>query len=89
MKFLENQKKNGIIPDVLIVDPPRRGIELQILNFLQNSKIKKIIYVSCNPSTLAKNLNHLQKSYRIDSVQLLDMFPNTANIETVCLLTKK
>ena len=89
LKFLENQKKNGIIPDVLIVDPPRRGIELQILNFLQNSKIKKIIYVSCNPSTLAKNLNHLQKSYRIDSVQPLDMFPNTANIEVLTKLVRK
>ena len=86
LTFLEDLKKKGTTPDVLIVDPPRKGMELSILNFLQKSKIKKIIYVSCNPSTLVKNLNHLQKAYNVDFVQPLDMFPNTSNIETVCLL---
>lgn len=86
---LEKFSKDGFKADVLIVDPPRRGIELQILNYLQKSKIKKIIYVSCNPSTLAKNLNHLQRNYEITFIQPFDMFPNTSNIECVCLLTLK
>ena len=74
---------------MLIVDPPRRGIDLQVLNYLQKSKIKKIIYVSCNPATLAKNINHLQKTYKIDFIQPLDMFPNTANVECVVSLSRK
>ena len=89
LTFLESLKKKGVTLDAIIVDPPRRGMELAILNYLQKSKIKKIIYVSCNPSTLVKNLNHLQRSYIIESVHPLDMFPNTSNIESITTLTLK
>ena len=89
LKYFDKLSKENITIDILVVDPPRRGMELNILNFLQKSKIKKIIYVSCNPSTLAKNLNHLQKAYSIEFIQPLDMFPNTANVECVCVLTNR
>lgn len=89
LPHLSKFESEGYKADVLIVDPPRRGMELQVLNYLQKSKIKKIIYVSCNPSTLAKNINHLQRNYKVSYIQPLDMFPNTANVETVVLLTKR
>ena len=89
MTFLERLAKEGALPDVLIMDPPRRGVELTILNYLQKAKIKKIIYVSCNPSTLVKNINHLQKAYKVTNVEPLDMFPETANIECIAGLDLK
>ena len=92
LPHLHQFEKAGFIPDVLVVDPPRKGLELNIINYLQSSKIKRIVYVSCNPSTLAKNINHLQKNYYIKSVQPMDMFPQTSNVETVvelCLKERK
>lgn len=89
LTYLEKWKKEGFTPDVLIVDPPRTGMELKLLNYLQANPINKIVYVSCNPATLAKNCNHLQKFYHILSIQPLDMFPNTSNVETVVLLSHK
>ena len=89
LPHLHNFEKEGYNIDTLIIDPPRKGMELNIINYLQKSKIKKIIYVSCNPSTLVKNLNHLQKAYDIRFVKPVDMFPHTANVETVVLLSRK
>lgn len=82
-------KKEGFEADVVIVDPPRKGIELQLLNYFQNANIKKIVYVSCNPATLVKNLNHLQNKYDIEYVQPVDMFPQTSNVECVCCLVSR
>lgn len=75
--------------DVAIVDPPRKGLELQLINYFQKSNINKIIYVSCNPSTLAKNINHIKNYYEIKYVQPLDMFPQTANVECVVCLERR
>lgn len=89
LPYLTQWEKEGFIPDVAIFNPPRRGIELSIINYLQKSKIKKIVYVSCNPATLAKNLNHLSTTYHIRKVQPLDMFPQTSAVEAVCLLERR
>lgn len=89
LPHLNQFEKDGFVPDVVVVDPPRKGLELNIINYFQKKKVKKIVYVSCNPATLAKNINHLQKNYVVKYVQPLDMFPNTANVETVVLLSHK
>ena len=89
LNYLSKWEKEGFIPDILVVDPPRLGMELKLINYLQEHPVKKIIYVSCNPSTLAKNCNHLQKKYHILSIQPLDMFPNTCNTETIVLLERR
>ena len=83
------QKTEEFTPDVMIVDPPRTGMELRLLNYLQSNPVKKLIYVSCNPATLAKNCNHLQKKYHINTIQVLDMFPHTANVECIAILTRR
>lgn len=89
LPHLSQFEKDGFVPDVVIVDPPRKGLELNIINYFQKKKVKKIIYVSCNPATLAKNINHLQKDYVVKYVQPIDMFPNTSNVEAVTLLVRK
>lgn len=81
--------KEGFVPDILICDPPRKGMDLNLINFIKKTKVKKIIYVSCNPSTLTKNLNHLQNDYNIVSIQPVDMFPWTSGVECVCQLLLK
>lgn len=75
--------------DTLIVDPPRTGLDENMLQCIIKSKIKHIIYVSCNPSTLGKNLAILQKYYRVEKVVPVDMFSNTAAVESVSLLVRK
>lgn len=88
LPFMGQFAEDGFIPDIVVVDPPRKGLDNNFINYLKQSKIKKIVYVSCNPATLAKNLDHM-KEYSIRFVKPLDMFPQTANVETVALLSLK
>ena len=84
LKNLSNQ-----VVDTLIVDPPRVGLDNTMKNAILSSKIKTIIYVSCNPSTLSKDLKELGKQYRIRLVQPIDMFSQTSHVETCVLLIRK
>ena len=81
--------KKGKIFDVVVVDPPRTGLDEKLLNSLYESNIKKIIYVSCNPSTLAKNIDKLSGKYKINQIIPLDLFPYTSHCESISLLTRK
>lgn len=79
----------GIKADVVVVDPPRKGCDVKLLNAITNIDAKKIVYVSCDPSTLARDLAILEgNGYKTVKVQPVDMFPHTAHVESVCLLTK-
>ena len=74
--------------DVVLMDPPRKGASKAFLNALIEHKVERVIYVSCNVSTLARDLNILQGGgYRVKAVQPVDMFPQTAQIESVTLLS--
>lgn len=81
--------QKGIRPDVLIIDPPRSGIDEKTLRFVTEHPIKKLIYVSCNPSTLGKNLNVLKRQYDVKQITPFDMFPQTSHVESVVLLEAK
>jgi 23S rRNA (uracil1939-C5)-methyltransferase len=72
----------------VVVDPPRGGMEHNVPAFLAGSKASRIFYVSCDPATLARDLQSLVKSYRIKRVRLFDMFPRTARFETLVELEK-
>jgi 23S rRNA (uracil1939-C5)-methyltransferase len=75
--------------DVLVLDPPRGGCEEKVVRTIGRSKFKKIIYISCNPSTLARDLAHLSGSgFKIEEVQPVDMFPHSFHIETVTKLSR-
>ena len=76
-------------PDVIILDPPRAGIHVNTLSDIINFNPQKIIYVSCNPSTQARDVNILiQNGYQIKNIQPVDMFPHTPHIENIVLLNK-
>ena len=74
--------------DTLIVDPPRSGLDDTMKETILKSKIKTMIYVSCNPATLAKDLGVLKKEYRIIKIQPVDMFSQTPHVESVTLLVR-
>lgn len=75
--------------DVCVFDPPRTGLDDRLMDLLMRKPIKKLIYVSCNPSTLAKNIKVLSRKYHVRSVMPFDMFPQTSHIESVVLLELK
>ena len=74
--------------DCLIVDPPRTGLDEKMINSILNSNAKKLIYVSCNPSTLAKNLNVLKEYYNIELIRAIDVFSNTEHVESIVYLAR-
>ena len=75
--------------DLVIVDPPRSGLDNKTINYLLNINPKKIVYVSCDPVTLARDLKILMDKYTIKEVSLVNMFPRTEHVETVVKLEKK
>ncbi|GAE36411.1 23S rRNA (uracil(1939)-C(5))-methyltransferase RlmD [Halalkalibacter akibai] len=88
-ELLPRWKKEGWKPDVVIVDPPRTGCDERLLQTIIEVKPKRMVYVSCNPSTLAKDVDRLsKKGYKVKSVQPIDMFPWTAQVESVTELVR-
>ncbi len=75
--------------DIVIMDPPRKGSDEKFLSTLINKKVSQIIYVSCDPETLARDLEYLKQSYDVTYIQPVDMFPMTAHVETICALSLK
>lgn len=88
-KWLELWSNEGFLPDVLTVDPPRTGLADSLLKTILKVKPKRFVYTSCNPSTLAKDLQQLTKIYEVKYIQPVDMFPQTAQVEAVTLLELK
>lgn len=79
--------KNGV--DTIVLDPPRKGLEASIINCIINSNINRIVYVSCNVSTLARDLALFKDYYNVSKVSAVDMFCQTSGIETIALLVNK
>ncbi|MEW9108120.1 MAG: 23S rRNA (uracil(1939)-C(5))-methyltransferase RlmD [Cytobacillus gottheilii] len=88
-ELLPKWVKEGWKPDVIIVDPPRTGLDRALIQTILNVKPKKVVYVSCNPSTLAKDIDVLSKKYKIEMIQPVDMFPQTSHVEVVTELKLK
>jgi 23S rRNA (uracil1939-C5)-methyltransferase len=89
-QVLEELRERAGAPDVVVVDPPRAGLAGKALRRLGELAAPRIVYVSCNPTTLASDVKVLQSEYgyRLERVQPLDMFPHTPHVETVSLLTR-
>ena len=85
---VENNLENITNVDTIIVDPPRVGLDRKVINNILNLNPKKIIYVSCNSTTLARDINYLN-NYGITSIKLFDLFPNTYHCESVTVLERK
>ena len=73
-------------PDLIVTDPPRAGMAEKVVEQLLKIRAKKIVYVSCNPATQARDLQLLDSAYKVMAVQPVDMFPHTQHVENVCLL---
>lgn len=73
----------------VVVDPPRKGLDKKVVDAFLDSEPKQIVYLSCNPATLARDLAYLKEKYNIEFVQPYDMFPQTANVETLVSLKLK
>jgi len=76
-------------PDVIITDPPRAGMHVDVINAIIFAEPKRIVYVSCNPATQARDLNLLDSNYKVTAIQPVDMFPHTHHVENVVLLELK
>ena len=88
-KLPEFIKKNNIKPDVIFIDPPRKGCDKTAIYTILNIVPKKIVYVSCNPSTLARDLKMFEEKYDIKEITPVDMFPFTSHVEVCALLELK
>jgi 23S rRNA (uracil1939-C5)-methyltransferase len=76
-------------PDVIITDPPRAGMHQDVIKMIQNAAPQRIVYVSCNPATQARDLALLDAGYKVTQVQPVDMFPHTPHVENVIQLIKR
>ena len=76
-------------PDVIITDPPRAGMHDNVIEAILFAEPERVVYVSCNPATQARDLNLLDAKYKVEKVQPVDMFPHTHHVENVVLLIKK
>ena len=81
--------KDNIIPDIVMVDPPRKGLDNKSIDNIIKIQPKKVVYISCNPATLVRDLAKFEKIYEIKSIKPVDMFPFTSHVEVCALLELK
>jgi len=82
--------KEGIIPDVIVVDPPRKGCDIALLDAIIKARPTRVVYVSCDSATLARDIKILiEEGYQLEMIQPVDMFPQTSHVETVALMSRK
>ena len=89
-KFIDSKfiKENKI--DAVTVDPPRAGLDKEVVKTIANADIEKIVYISCNPQTLARDIKRfMDKGYELKKIKAVDMFPQTMHVETVVLMSRK
>ena len=79
----------GVRPDVMIIDPPRAGMHKDVVKEVLALAPQRIVYVSCNPATMARDIALLKETYQVVEVQPVDMFPHTFHIESVARLTRR
>ena len=76
-------------PDVVITDPPRAGMHEDVIKTILSAEPERIVYVSCNPATQARDIALLDAKYAVKAIQPVDMFPHTQHVENVVLLQKR
>lgn len=87
--FDELVNKKEIKPTAIIVDPPRKGLDDKTIQNILKLKTEKVVYVSCNPATMVRDLAKMEEEYKIEKIQPVDMFPFTRHVECVCVLKLK
>ncbi|MBR0351904.1 MAG: 23S rRNA (uracil(1939)-C(5))-methyltransferase RlmD [Oscillospiraceae bacterium] len=88
--FKEYTEQTGFIPDCIVVDPPRKGLDRKTITDICSYDPERIVYVSCNPATLARDIGvFIENGYEVMDLSVFDMFPKTNHVETVCLLYRQ
>ena len=82
-------KKEKVKPSVVIVDPPRKGLDNNTIENIMKLNVERVVYISCNPATMVRDLKMMEEKYEIKEVQPVDMFPFTSHVETITVLTLK
>ena len=85
-KMLEEKQ---VVPSVIIVDPPRKGLDEHTIQTILDLKVSRLVYVSCNPATMVRDLKLLEEKYEVNEIQPVDMFPFTAHVECCALMCLK
>ena len=87
--FSNLMEKKQVYPDVIIVDPPRKGLDENTINNILAVEPKKVVYISCNPATMVRDMKMLSEKYVVGNIQPVDMFPFTSHVECISLLELK
>jgi len=82
-------EKQNIIPDVVVVDPPRKGLDKTTIENIKKIEAKRVVYISCNPATLVRDLSYLEDKYEVKEIQPVDMFPFSHHVECCALMCLK
>ncbi len=82
-------EKKQVYPDVVMVDPPRKGLDNTTINNILAVEPKKVVYISCNPATMVRDMKLLEEKYEVNEIQPVDMFPFTSHVECVAVLSLK
>lgn len=89
-KAAQMLKEKEIKPDVIVLDPPRKGCAEELVKTVSEINPDRIVYVSCDPATLARDCRRFSEfGYKVDKLTAVDLFPRTVHVESVCLLTKE
>ena len=89
ISFDELINKKNIVPTAIIVDPPRKGLDYKTIQNILKIKPEKLVYISCNPATMVRDLSKMEEIYNINRIQPVDMFPFTKHVECVAVLNLK
>ena len=81
--------KKGVVPNIIVVDPPRKGLDSKSVDNILKVKPKRLVYISCNPATLVRDLAKLEHLYCIKTIRPVDMFPFTSHVECVAVICRK
>ena len=87
--FKELVEVKNVKPTAIIVDPPRRGLDETTISKILELEVKKLVYVSCNPATMVRDIKMMETKYEVKEIQPVDMFPFTSNVECVAVLCLK
>ena len=83
-------RERGISPDVIVIDPPRKGCSQDVISLINEISPERVVYISCDPATLARDVARFGNlDWHVERYTAVDMFPRTANVETVALLSHK
>lgn len=83
------KEEENIAPNKIIVDPPRKGLDESLVDFLKENPVERLVYISCNPATQARDIEMLKEVYKLEEITPVNLFPNSVHVETVALMSRK